>query len=175
MIKPNIDRVQLPSSMLKVEGSQSAKWNNNCDWACLLIKQTFPSKKNKTLWQILNPHLCNQSRTATKELLDGKTEDILLGIGIPEDIFRDQMDRINTSFCKLKYAACVGVADPTDSLPEGNYCPTIDAQKLSHDWLAKIAWAFWLTRNYFGHKTWAIIYQHQCSNYSSSKDSEGWC
>jgi hypothetical protein len=124
MKKHGIKQIQLPPSMKKVNGSQNGAARRN-EKNYLLFNNVFPSKKNKMLGRFLNPNLDDPPPSSEKDLENGgpslgkMVEPLLLGSGVPAEVLRTYQEGCG-QFRGRKHAWCLGVADPTDSLPEGS-------------------------------------------------------
>jgi hypothetical protein len=120
MRKTGITGIQLPSSMQKVGRSKSRRLS--FDGAYVLFNAVFPSKTCDMMGRYLHPKLKNPPDSFEKELrpLGLMVEKILLGLGVQEDVISLYADECcSWSEKRRNHAYCVGVADPTDALPEG--------------------------------------------------------
>eukprot|EP00979_Chaetoceros_neogracilis_P002486 scaffold433_cov260-Chaetoceros_neogracile.AAC.13 len=119
--KQGIAQIQLPQSMkkvIKVEGSKSP------EKVYLLIKNTFPTKKQSNHERVLNP---NDNRLPTKDTtnnlegLNPSVSNVLLGCGVSQLTLQVYNDGQNSKdWGQRKHEALIGVSDCTNSgLPEG--------------------------------------------------------
>jgi len=119
--KQGISQIQLPQSMKKViqvEGSKSP------EKVYLLIKNTFPTKKQSNHERVLNP---NDNRFPTKDTtnnlegLNPSVSNVLLGCGVSQLTLQVYNDGQNSKdWGQRKHEALIGVSDCTNSgLPEG--------------------------------------------------------
>mmetsp|Transcript_5833 Transcript_5833/g.7167 ORF Transcript_5833/g.7167 Transcript_5833/m.7167 type:complete len:1037 (-) Transcript_5833:125-3235(-) len=123
MLKNGIDKIQLPTSMRKVP--PSIKKNSN-DWVYFLINETFPSNSNKYMGRQLDPREKEPppssedgKKDLAKSLREGKMgHNFFLNLGVPAEILSTYVSNCK-QWKNVNHAYCVGVADPTNALPEG--------------------------------------------------------
>ena len=124
-MKLSIDKIELPGSMQKVEASTINKEDN---WVYFLCKQVFPSKLCKQIGCYMNPKLSNPSLSAEKKLkndfLEGNMRpkmlsNLLLSLGVPQEVISEYGEQSKT-WERRNHGCCVGLADPTDAIPEGH-------------------------------------------------------
>jgi len=118
--KPGIDKIQLPSSMKKVNKSQVTV----SDIVYVIFTQLFPSKKCEMIGRSINPRLNDPPESAVGDLKNGRgvppmQQQLLLGTGVPEGILQDYVEKSKTRFTDCNHATCMGVCDFTGCLPEG--------------------------------------------------------
>ena len=116
MEKPDIVKIQLPASMKKVGRSR----RNHDQWACLVIKGSFPSTINNFINRKFEVRSKDPPKSAQKPT---KPADMVTrlwkGAGVPADLIEGYC-RICVSYDHLRHASVVGVIDPTGYIPEGH-------------------------------------------------------
>lgn len=121
--KPDIDRIELPRSMLKVGPSRVCPSE---DWVCLVVKNTFPTSKNVQLGRSLtlqNSTPPSLSHFRNKDQGPGEmVERLWRSLGVKRSISARYAKRCNQkgTLAGLKHAYLLGVADPTGFLPRGH-------------------------------------------------------
>jgi hypothetical protein len=121
MRKRNITKVQLPRSMLKVEASKL--YRKSFDGVYVLFNGTFPSKTCAMVDRAINPNnTCEPTKSSEKDLnpIDKTPAAILAHLGVPDDLLATYNDEsVRWGYGRKNHAYELGVADPTDALPEG--------------------------------------------------------
>lgn len=115
--KNNIDRIQLPSSMKKVNKSRI----NSCSEVYIIFSQLYPSKPCKMIGKSLNPNLNNPPESAHEYLKKSwpMMQQYLLGVGVPENLLYPYANEAEIDYANHQHAYCIGVCDSTGCLPEG--------------------------------------------------------
>ena len=129
--KRGISRIQLPDSMRKVGPSKSKEImheKKDSNWVVMLVTQqgVHPSQTNRIFGQHLNqPEVGKSDRQSRNfeyrnKMLSPMIKDVVVGLGIARDTVESYAKAAKESRDQLKHAWLVGVADPTDSIPEGH-------------------------------------------------------
>mmetsp|Transcript_75529 Transcript_75529/g.179418 ORF Transcript_75529/g.179418 Transcript_75529/m.179418 type:complete len:766 (-) Transcript_75529:25-2322(-) len=119
-VKPGIDRIQLPQSMLKVPPSRSAKPEDCRAW--IVVRLAHPTDSNRILGKWLKGVSPSQSfiRQKTSKKFSPMLQRLLEAVRVPEKVLKEyQEPQAEQNFLR-KEAWVVGVADPTSKLPDGH-------------------------------------------------------
>jgi hypothetical protein len=118
MIKLGISKVQLPTSMRKVGPSKCTQ--KSFQGVFVTINAIFPSASAINLNRLLNPQMKDPPPSGEKDLepLGADAKAILACVGVPEDLMWQYEER-SRGWSGRKHGSLVGVADPTNMLPEG--------------------------------------------------------
>ena len=115
--KDGITNIQLPSSMRKVPPLEETDEN----WIAVIIKDVFPGETNVQLGRYLDPNLddaCASWKKEQKKELSDMYKRMLIGYGVKRTDIEAYARR--SRYCKdLKHAHLIGLADPTNQIPEG--------------------------------------------------------
>lgn len=132
--KKGIDKIQIPTSMIKVGKSTRNKVLHTD--VVLIVKQIFPSKNNDTMQRMINPNHCNNdsrhppTENQMKELkpLQYMANTVLVAKGCPRETIDEYVGEN-----MLEHATLVGVCDPTGCIPEGHVFLTGFGRELPHE------------------------------------------
>jgi len=114
--KPAISKIQLPPSMEKVGPSVI---EDASDKACLLITGTFPSSTNVHVASLLNGQQPPKSFHVKK--ISNMILSVMKALSVPRNVLSEYADASQASRGRgLEHSFCVGVADPTNSIPPGH-------------------------------------------------------
>jgi ribosomal protein L24 len=118
VVKNDISRIQLPSSMKKV-GPSELHHANDQNKVYFLIKGIFPSKNNLHIAKRLHNQVPPQSFQPPK--LSQMACAVFLARGVPREIIHQYVQKSRGKRGKhLQHAFLVGLRDPTNSIPEGH-------------------------------------------------------
>jgi hypothetical protein len=114
--KAGITKIQLPSSMQKVGPSET---QNVVDKACVLINGRFPSSNNIHVASLLAGEVPPESfhpLRPSKMMLA-----VLEALSVPRAVLDEYAEASHGDRGRgLEHASCIGVADPTNSIPPGH-------------------------------------------------------
>jgi len=120
--KPGISRIQLPSSMKKVDKCMSLQ-KQICRGSdvFVLFSQVFPSSLNFMVGRSVNPTLPNPPKSATKELpqIGSMVSNILIGMGVQAEYLKVYVEA-SKKLERRNHSWLLGACDPTNALPEGS-------------------------------------------------------
>ena len=106
--KASATKIELPRSMVKVPPSKCCEEN----WVVVVVKDAFPSKKNRSIGSILDPDKKDPSPSASEELkqnvkLSGMYMKLLQGFGVPRSVLDKYCAAFKRSVGALKHAHLV--------------------------------------------------------------------
>jgi hypothetical protein len=115
--KPNISRIQLPDSMLKVKPSVITSEDN--DWVKFVIIRISPSQLNVAIGKYFDSGVISEKRTASyrPQLLSPMILKLWKYLGVPECNIRNHLE---SQRHYPTHAWLVGVSDPTNEIPRGH-------------------------------------------------------
>ncbi|KAL7545469.1 hypothetical protein ACHAWF_008824 [Thalassiosira exigua] len=119
-LKKGIDRIQIPSSMVKVEKSKIKPLHND---VVLNINRIYPSDSHETMERLLNT---DRDEPPSQTMLDNIKKPghdvlrVLIRLGVSEDIIEQYKERFDSlrNETTTKHANLIGVMDPTGSIPK---------------------------------------------------------
>jgi hypothetical protein len=115
-VKNGIDKIELPYSMRKVRRSVVC----SDDWASVIVKSSFPTKKNIQLGKLLKKERITNQSDAKKSSRAGKMiERLWKCLGVPEAVYR-KYDRQVRAVHNIQHTYLVGVPDMTGTLPKSH-------------------------------------------------------
>ena len=120
--KPGISRIQLPTSMKKVDKCVSLqKKSARGSKVYVLFSQVFPSTLNYMVGRSVNPHLSNPPKSATKDLpkIGSMVRNLLTGMGVQAEYLKDYVEA-SENLERRNHSWLLGACDPTSALPEGS-------------------------------------------------------
>lgn len=109
-VKPGINKIQLPPSMMKVGPSICS-----CDNATLLINAQFPNSSHLQIAKILSGQ--NSAKSFRPKGLSPMLLPLLESLGVPKNILQQYGNKVRR---RLQHAHLVGLADPTGALSSGH-------------------------------------------------------
>ncbi|KAL7522999.1 hypothetical protein ACHAWX_007736 [Stephanocyclus meneghinianus] len=119
MVKDDIDRIEIPTSMVKVKKS-TAKDPLHDD-VVLIVSGIYPSVPANVIGKIIDP----DDKPTASQLKDLEPpsemfQNVMLAKGVTRELLDGYISNFNDDKTNgTKHASLVGVADPTDSIPLG--------------------------------------------------------